>query len=182
LLRSAANLFRAQGYHATGLNQLVAEGGAPKGSLYFHFPGGKEQLAAESVRLSGEEVGGTLEAALAGVTEPASAVTLVLDRLGDELAASGYRRGCPVASVALDVAADSEPVREACAAVYDGWQAAIAGRLRTAGLPDPDGLAALVLSAVEGALLLARTRRDLAPLHAVRDHLTALLTAAPLHR
>lgn len=175
MVRTAAGLFRAQGYHATGLNQVLAEGGLPKGSLYFHFPGGKEQLAVESLRLSGEELGTGIAAALASTPEPAAALERVLALLGAHLVATDFREGCPVATVALDAAAQSEPIRVACADVYDSWQELVAGHLRAAGVPDADGLATVLVAAVEGAILLARTRRDVTPLQTVGTRLRALL-------
>jgi TetR/AcrR family transcriptional repressor of lmrAB and yxaGH operons len=174
-IRTAAGLFRAQGYHATGVNQVLAEGGLPKGSLYFHFPGGKEQLAVESLRLSGEELGSGISAALASTPDPAAALDRILALLGEHLVATGFREGCPVATVALDAAAQSEPIRAACADVYDSWEGLLAQHLRAAGMGDADGLATVVVAAVEGAILLARTRRDIAPLQVVGTHLRALL-------
>jgi TetR/AcrR family transcriptional repressor of lmrAB and yxaGH operons len=175
-IRTAAHLFRAQGYHATGLNQVLAEGGLPKGSLYFHFPGGKEQLAVESLQRAGEELCAAIAEAMRSGADPAEALEKVLALLGDHLVATDFREGCPVATVALDAAAQSEAIRAACAGVYDSWEALVADRLRAAGVDDADGLATVLVAAVEGALLLARTRRDVAPLHTVGAHLRALLT------
>lgn len=169
MVRTAADLFRAQGYHATGVNQVLSEGGAPKGSLYFHFPGGKEQLAVEAVALAGRDLGDALTAVLAAEPDPVEALTRALDLLGRELLGSGFRSGCPIATVALDAAADSEPIRVACEDVYASWQQVIAEHV------GDDDLATVVLAAVEGALLLARTRRSLDPLHAVGARLGALL-------
>ena len=176
VVRTAAGLFRAQGYHATGLNQVLTEGGLPKGSLYFHFPGGKEQLAVESLRQAGDELCAAMAATLGAAPDPATALERVLALLGEHLAATDFREGCPVATVALDAAAQSEPIRAACVGAYDSWEELVAGHLRAAGLPDPDGLATVLVAAIEGAVLLARTRRDLAPLHTVGAHLRALLT------
>jgi TetR/AcrR family transcriptional repressor of lmrAB and yxaGH operons len=92
-----------------------------------------------------------------------------LDLLGKDLLASDFRRGCPIATVALDAAADSEPIRVACEDVYASWQQVIA-----AHVGDED-LATVVLAAIEGALLLARTRRSLDPLHTVGARLGILL-------
>jgi TetR/AcrR family transcriptional repressor of lmrAB and yxaGH operons len=175
VLRTAAALFRAQGYHATGLNQVLSEGSLPKGSLYFHFPGGKEQLAVESVRLMGDELCGALEAVLEGTPDPVEALEQIVALLGEHLAASDFREGCPVSTVALDASAGSEPIRTACVGAYDSWESVIARHLRAAGLPDPEGLATVALAAIEGALVLARTRRDLTPLHAVATRLRGLL-------
>ena len=173
MLDTAAELFQTQGYHATGLTQLTTAGGAPKGSLYFHFPGGKEQLAAEAVRLSGERTGELLREVLAAAPDPATGSGRVVDVLANLLTESGFQRGCPLATVALDAAGESEPIREACEAGYASWHEGLAGYLTRQGLPAEraDGLATVVLAAIEGGLLLARTRRDVAPLRAVADHL-----------
>jgi TetR/AcrR family transcriptional regulator, lmrAB and yxaGH operons repressor len=169
MVRTAAALFRAQGYHATGLNQVLSEGGAPKGSLYFHFPGGKEQLAVEAVALAGNDLRDSLTAVLAAEPDPVKALTQALELLGRQLLASDFRSGCPIATVALDVASDSEPIRVACEEVYTSWQSVIAAHL------GDENLATVALAAIEGALLLARTRRSLEPLHAVGARLGALL-------
>ncbi|PXY30936.1 TetR/AcrR family transcriptional regulator [Prauserella muralis] len=175
MLDTAAELFHTQGYHATGLNQLLIEGGAPKGSLYFHFPGGKEQLAAEAVALSGQRLCAVLRSAFAGEADPGAGLAAVLDHLAESLTESGFRRGCPLSTVALDAAADSEPIRKACADGYASWQRAIEDALTGAGVPAPGAarLAVLAVASLEGALLLARTRRDLEPLRQVGEHLAA---------
>jgi TetR/AcrR family transcriptional repressor of lmrAB and yxaGH operons len=169
MVRTAAELFRSQGYHATGLNQVLAEGAAPKGSLYFHFPGGKEQLAVEAVALAGNDLRDALAAVLDAEPDPVKALSQALELLGKDLQASDFRRGCPIATVALDAAADSEPIRLACEEVYASWHSVI-----TAHIGDDD-LATVVLAAIEGALLLARTRRSLTPLHTVGARLGVLL-------
>lgn len=172
MVRTAADLFQAQGYHATGLNQVLAEGGAPKGSLYFHFPGGKEQLAAEAVALAGAELCAALRAVLAATPDPVAALGEVLRLLGDQLVASDFTRGCPISTVALDASTGSEAIRAACVDAYDSWQQVIADHLDRAGGAE---VAVVALAAIEGAVLLARTRRDLSPLHAVGARLGALL-------
>ncbi|GAA3830529.1 MULTISPECIES: TetR/AcrR family transcriptional regulator [Amycolatopsis] len=174
MVASAAELFHTQGYHATGLNQLVSAGGAPKGSLYFHFPGGKEQLAAEAVAFSSENMAALLRATLDSAPDAATAITRVIDALGRNLVGSGYRSGCPIATVALD-AGDSEPIRQACTDGYTSWHAVITEYLAGQGIAAGKAatLATIALSAIEGALLLAKTQHDLAPLHAVGEHLRA---------
>ena len=166
VLRTAAQLFRTQGYHATGLNQVLTEGGAPKGSLYFHFPGGKEQLAVESLRLSADEFRAELR--------DAGSLGAALEILGQRLVESDFREGCPIATVALDVASESPQIRQACVEAYDGWERLIAEYLTRAGVPQPAAMATVILAAVEGALLLSRTRRDLTPLREVAAHFETL--------
>jgi TetR/AcrR family transcriptional repressor of lmrAB and yxaGH operons len=177
MLDTAADLFHSQGYHATGLTQLITAGGAPKGSLYFHFPGGKEQLAAEAVRLSSERTGALLEAILRDAPDAVTAIDRTVEALASFLSESDFQRGCPLATVALDAAAESEPIREACAAGYSSWHEVLAAYLAGQRLSAErsDELATVVLAAIEGGLLLARTRRDLAPLRAVATHLHATL-------
>lgn len=169
MVRTAAELFRAQGYHATGLNQVLSEGAAPKGSLYFHFPGGKEQLAVEAVALAGNDLRDALTAVLDAQPDPVKALSQALELLGEHLLDTDFRSGCPIATVALDAAADSEPIRRACDEVYASWREVIAEHL------GDEDLATVALAAVEGALLLARTSRSLAPLHTVGARLGALL-------
>lgn len=172
MLRAAAALFRTQGYHATGLNQVVAEGEAPKGSLYFHFPGGKEQLAVESVAFSAAEVHATLR--------ERDDLDGALELFAEHLVASGFRNGCPVATVALDAAAESEPIRAACVTAYALWHDLLVEFLLRQGIAAQraPGLATTVLAAVEGALLLAKTQRDVAPLRQVAADMRVLLEGA----
>src|SRR5687767_7261632 len=129
VLRTAGDLFQRRGFHGTGLQQVLAESGAPKGSLYFHFPGGKEQLAAEAVALSGETIGAAIGRLIEQSDDTGTAVRALAELLGAGLEASGYERGCPVATVALDVAAHSEPIRASCDASFGRWLVLLEDRL-----------------------------------------------------
>jgi TetR/AcrR family transcriptional repressor of lmrAB and yxaGH operons len=173
MLDTAAELFQTQGYHATGLNQLLAAGSAPKGSLYFHFPGGKEQLAAEAVTLSGSRTGEQLAALAAAAPDPATAVEMIVEALAQELSTSNFRRGCPIATVALDAADESEPIRTACADGYLSWQDSLTDYLAIQGIGAPAELATVIIASIEGGLLLAKIQHDLAPLRAIGHHLSA---------
>ncbi|WP_338603499.1 TetR/AcrR family transcriptional regulator [Saccharopolyspora sp. SCSIO 74807] len=179
VLVTARELFGRQGFHATGVNQVLAEAGAPKGSLYFHFPGGKNQLAAEAVGQGADELCRVIDEILARTPDPAQAVREFAALLAARLADSDFLDGCPIATVALDADADSESVRTACGAGYDRWLASIRDHLVQSGedTAAAEELAVLVLSSLEGALLLARTRRDVAPLRQVADRIAALLAA-----
>lgn len=175
MLDSAAELFHKQGYHATGLNQLVAAGGAPKGSLYFHFPGGKEQLAAEAIRQSGERLCELLRAIVDKAPDPGTAIENVIDALAVSLEQSDFQRGCPISNVALDASQESETIRQACADGYSSWHTLIAGDLTRHGSTKGAELATVVLASIEGGLLLAKTLRDTAPLRGIAAHLRATL-------
>ncbi|ALO07535.1 putative transcriptional regulator, TetR family [Streptomyces venezuelae] len=173
LLDATQELVETAGYFGTGLNQVIAVSGAPRGSLYFHFPGGKDQLVGESVRRAGQAIGDALGEPAGTDPSPAEFVEGVLRHLGDRLAESGWRKGCPVATVALETAAANDPLQEVCSEVYSSWEAAL--RARLSSRPDADDLAVTVLALVEGALLLARAHRSRDPLERVARRLHTLL-------
>jgi TetR/AcrR family transcriptional regulator, lmrAB and yxaGH operons repressor len=170
LLEAAARLFREQGYAATGLKQITAEAEAPWGSLYHFFPGGKEQLGIETVGHSGarylrlfdlvyERTGGGADGAVRDMFQLSA----------DALEQSGWADGCPIATVALEAAGTSEPLRHACADVFAGWRAATARRFAAEGIEPAEDLATYVFAAFEGALILSRTGHDTGPLRVTAD-------------
>ncbi|MGW6025813.1 TetR/AcrR family transcriptional regulator [Streptomyces sp. NPDC055099] len=162
ILRTAADLFQRQGYGATGLNQVLAESGAPKGSLYFHFPQGKEQLAAEAVALAGGEMGARMASVVGSAGGAQDAVLGLGELLAQGLRESGFRDGCPVATVALEQAGGEGPLGDVCQVTYDSWLSGLAEAFRGWGAADDEAaeLADLVMSSLQGALLLAQVRRD----------------------
>ena len=111
MIRATARLMRRQGYAATGWRQVVADSATPWGSQFHHFPGGKEQLAAEAVALAGRRYEQLLRAALGG-RHPAEAVASWVELAAAELEASGWADGCPVATVALETAHTSAALAE----------------------------------------------------------------------
>jgi TetR/AcrR family transcriptional repressor of lmrAB and yxaGH operons len=172
---TTAKLLREQGYAATGVAQILEVSGAPKGSFYFHFPEGKEQVAAEALRLAGAEVEQGLRRLAAQTASPAELVKHFIDRQARVLAESGYRLGCPIATVALEMASESPVIRAACQEIFDSWLAALAEAF-TPRLGDrARATAEQVVMAVEGALLLSRVRHDPGPLRRTRDLLVAAL-------
>ncbi len=173
-------LLRRQGYAATGLSEIVERSGAPRGSLYFHFPGGKEELAVAAMERSGEALRRAIAATMQAPGATGEAVAALIDALAAGLEASGYRDGCPIATVALETAAGSELLRAAAARIFDAWLAELQDALRRDGVEPAaaERRAMLALSAIEGALLLSRARRDTAPLRAVRDELAQILSTA----
>ncbi|SEH00538.1 TetR/AcrR family transcriptional regulator, lmrAB and yxaGH operons repressor [Nonomuraea solani] len=173
LLDATQELLESGGYFGAGLNQVIAAGNAPRGSLYFHFPGGKDQLVGESVRRAGAAVGTALGEIADAAPTPEAMVESVLDFLGERLESSGWRKGCPVATVALEMAADNDPLQQACSEVYTSWEAALRAKLD--GRPDADDLAVTILALVEGALMLARAHRSREPLHRVGRQVRVLL-------
>jgi len=179
LVDATAVLLRRQGYHATGLSDIVAESGAPRGSLYFHFPDGKDQLARAALEAAGEEWRVRIEAVLADALDLGTAIDSIVKLLADDLESSGWDHGCPVAAVALE--STSATVRKTIAAHYASWQQGITDRLAGQfGIAPPIAaqLATVALAAIEGGLLLARVQRSRAPLVTVGHALRAMAVFA----
>src|SRR5215470_7624176 len=167
IVRRSAELFRRQGYTGTGVKQIVAEASAPFGSVYHFFPGGKEQLGAEVIRWSGAIYGQLIDAFFEPGADPVAATRAFFAAAADTLEESGYADACPIATVALEVSSTSEPMRQACAEVFDSWIQAAADRLATSGLTPGQArsLAISMLASLEGAFVLARALRSIEPLH-----------------
>jgi TetR/AcrR family transcriptional repressor of lmrAB and yxaGH operons len=173
---TTAQLLRRQGYTGTGLNEIVARSGAPKGSLYFHFPGGKEQLALAAMQRAGGQLRDAIAAILGSSDDLGEALARLLDTLAAGLERSDYRDGCPIATVALELASDSETLRAGACTAFESWLEPLEQRLTAAGLAAPLARrrALHVLAAIEGALILARATRGLESLEAVREELRGL--------
>jgi TetR/AcrR family transcriptional repressor of lmrAB and yxaGH operons len=177
LVEATAALLRKQGFHATGLSEIVAESGAPRGSLYFYFPGGKEELACAALEESGAMWRGLLDGVIDAAPDLGVAVERVCGVLADALAASGWESGCPLATVALEASTHSEKVRAVCADHYTAWEELIADKLHALGVARAEArrVATFGLAAIEGALLLAKVQRDPAPLVTTGKMLRELL-------
>jgi AcrR family transcriptional regulator len=181
ILQTSAELFRRQGFAGTGVKQIVAEASAPFGSIYHFFPGGKEQLGEEVIRSSGALYGQLIDLFYTPDADPVAATRDFFAAAAETLRQTDYADACPIATVALEVSSTSEPMREACAEVFEDWTATMAARLAASGLT-PGGARALALSLIcslEGAFVLARARRSTEPVEvagaaatgAVRDAL-----------
>jgi len=179
-ITSTQELLRRRGYAATGVNEIVARSGAPKGSLYFHFPGGKEELALAAMQRAAAQLSAIMEAILDGGDDLGQSLAKLIDALAAGLAASQFADGCPIATVALETANESEAMRAAAAAAFDSWLEVISRRLIAAGFDAAaaEQRALLMLAAIEGGLILARAKHDVAPLRALCPQLIALVDRA----
>jgi len=183
LVAATADLLRRQGYHATGLAEIVAESGAPRGSLYFYFPGGKDELACAALRAAGEQWRHRIDVAIRGLRDAGAVIDAIVELLASDLEASSFEHGCPVAAVALE--ATSPAVRAAIEEHYATWQATITERIVQFGLPKAIApqVATAALAMVEGAMLLAKVSRSRAPLviagQALRTMVAAFVATVP---
>src|SRR3954471_4420069 len=166
ILDVSADLFRRQGMAGTGIKQILRGADAPFGSLYHHFPGGKDELAAETIKRAGaqyaELVAGKL---LAGPDLPTN-IRDAFASAGQTLVDTDYADACPIETVALEVASTNEPLRLATAEVFESWFAGLSALLRSAGIAAPSAraLAQVIIAALEGAFVLARAARSTEPL------------------
>ncbi len=172
LVETAMRLFRRQGYANTGLNQILHDSAAPRGSLYHYFPGGKEALAEDAVHLAGNMVREMLEGLSAQKRSVRSFVKGYCETMAGWMEESGFRSGCPIATTMLETAPDSPALTAAGKAALEGWMEVIAGVFARAGHKPADAQrqARSLIGAVQGALILARIWRDAEPIRDVARH------------
>lgn len=175
ILFTTAELFRRKGYNGTGLKEIVAEAEAPFGSIYHHFPGGKEQLGGEVVRTAGAMYATLLPAVMEPQPNLVAGIHEFFRLAGEHLEESGWQDACPIATIALEVASVNEPLREATRDVFDSWIDAGTRILEAHGLDAPAArrLAIGMIAALEGAFILARAGRTVEPLHAAGELVAA---------
>lgn len=176
MLDSAIALFRERGVAATSLRDVVAHSGAPRGSIYHHFPGGKAELAEDATRRAGDLMS-LLIRGIVDSADPSAAVEAMVDHWSGVLLGSDFAATCPVAAAALSPD-ETAAARDAAGSAFAGWEEVLAAALAERGRPATEAAdqAALVVSAIEGALLVSRARRTDAPLRAVGRELVRQLT------
>ena len=175
IITTTCRLLELQGYRATGINEIIRESGAPKGSLYHYFPEGKDELAAEAIAHSAAAIAANIEGVLGEHADAAEAVTTFIRRLAGYVAASDFRQGGAITAVALEAASTNERLRLACRDGYRAWQRCFADKLRPAYGPRAERLAALIIAAIEGGIVLARSEQSEQPVLEVADEVEQLL-------
>ena len=189
LLTATNESFRRRGYHGTSLKHVTAAAPAPTGSLYHFFPGGKDELAAEVVTVSGAAYRELFETIADAAASPGDAVTDFFEGAATVLEETDFIDPCPIGTVAREVASTNEPLRQATARVFASWIDAATTRLHAAGVDNQEAerLATAIVAALEGAFVLARAQRDVNVLRAigtvmrraVDDALAAVAVDAP---
>ncbi|MEV0235618.1 TetR/AcrR family transcriptional regulator [Nonomuraea sp. NPDC050786] len=181
LVESMLELIQARGYSGTGLTTVTEHARAPKGSLYFHFPEGKEALGEKAVELAADQFRGLVTEMAAAAASPGEVLRGMVDVLIGILTGSDYRLGCPVSVVTLEMGAQSERLRTACAAAFESWIGPMTEQLAGRGhaRPAARALATTVVSALEGAVIVSRARRDVQALRDAAQVLGDLLDQPP---
>ncbi|MGJ5831611.1 TetR/AcrR family transcriptional regulator [Streptomyces ossamyceticus] len=180
IVAGAADMISRRGLSATSIREMAKHAEAPLGSTYHYFPEGKQQLATEAVRFTGEWVARSLRKELeAG---PAAGLSAFLDLWRGIVVGSDFHAGCPVLAVAIEEppADGVPPALVAAAEVFEQWEALLAASLREhgAGSEQAAQLATLVVAAVEGTVAMCRAKRSTQPLDHTAEQLQALISAA----
>lgn len=181
IIAATCDLLEAQGFHATGMSEIIQTSGAPRGSLYYYFPDGKEGLAAEAIARTGEAVAARIRANLTVGDCLISSFAHFADQIAAAVEGSGFRAGGPLTAVAMETATTSERLNLACRDAYNRLCGAFAEQLVGAGYEAPRAaeLAEFITAAIEGGIILSRTHHSGEPLRRIGRQIGRMLAASP---
>ncbi|MCA2998436.1 MAG: TetR/AcrR family transcriptional regulator [Rhodocyclaceae bacterium] len=170
-------VLRTRGYHGAGLSDVLVAAGAPKGVLYHHFPGGKSELAVSAIDVVVGQICVELDNMFQRTRDPVQALGVWLGGAQRSLEKSGFERGCPLATIALESSADDGEIRNALAQGFAAIRSRLVSVLVGSGLSEAKSrsLAALIVSAYEGALLQARVAGSVRPMRDTAEALIGLV-------
>jgi len=181
MVRTAAQLIRRQGVSGTGMREIVAEADAPRGSLQHYFPGGKEELVSDALLWMGDVAARRVRRSLSELESrtPSALLASIVENWQRDLTNEKFSAGCPLVAAAADTAGTSTQLRQVLRRAFDGWLEPLSEGLVELGVPleRADNLAVVIIAALEGAIILARVRRDLTPFEALVRELGPLLDA-----
>ncbi|MGE2713649.1 TetR/AcrR family transcriptional regulator [Mycolicibacterium litorale] len=182
ILTAAAELMRHRGYGAVGMKDIASASGAPIGSLYHHFRGGKVQIAREALVNAGAAYAMLIPTVVDGYTDLGAALEGIFEQAAQDMAATGFANMCPIASVAAEVADTVEELREVSAGIFTGWLDGSTAYFTARGLGAATArqVTLALVAALEGAFVLARTLRDTEPLLAAGRVLGPQFRGVPL--
>jgi TetR/AcrR family transcriptional repressor of lmrAB and yxaGH operons len=166
IIHAASNLFESNGYHGTGLNEIVRKAKAPKGSIYYYFPGGKEQIAMETILLAGRSFAEKIRLGLMQKQNASKGIRTFVNTLSLLLIASGYRSGGPLTLIASESATTNKRLNGACREAYALMRKAFKEMLSAYGIPSANAskLSVFITAAIEGGVILSRTYHSSKPL------------------
>jgi AcrR family transcriptional regulator len=181
MVRTAAQLIRRKGVSGTGMREIVIEADAPRGSLQHYFPGGKEELVSDALLWAGDLSARRIKRSFNELKSrtPSALLTSLVDGWRRDLTNEKFSDGCPLVAAAADTTATSDQLRLVLRRAFDGWLEPLSESLVELGVPSDrsDNLAIVVITALEGAIILARIRRDLSPFDALVLELGPFLDA-----
>ena len=165
ILEAAITLMKQSGLSGAGINQILAQSGAPKGSLYYYFPGGKQQIVIEALTLYADRVAGAFERALSSKTKPADKIRALFRFVADRFEDEAFGKSCAAGAVTLDLNADVATIQPVIEIIFKSWRAVIARHLPITNTARRESLAGLILSTIEGAYVRGRAERSTKPFH-----------------
>ena len=177
LIETAANLFETKGYHATGLNEILAESGAPKGSLYYHFPKGKEQLALEAIYLEGEKIKAHVQGSLQSFENPCDAIVSIIEFIAATIDNDQKTKGMTISLIALETYISSDILRNACLDVYASLENLYAEKLMQFGMNKEVAckLGCVISEMIEGGITYSLVRKNGNPLRLIAQQMPKLI-------
>jgi AcrR family transcriptional regulator len=180
ILAASGELMRRHGYAGTGIKAILQASGVPYGSLYHHFPGGKEEVGTATISEGGRVYLELVEAYITPDADLPTAIRALFDDAAEFVASTDYLDACPVATIAGEIASTSEPMRAAAAEAFTSWTDLLESRLMAAdvGRARAHEVAVELFCLIEGAFLLARTTRDTTSLTITARTAEALVRAA----
>ena len=177
IIHAASDLFEDRGYHGTGLDEIARRGKAPKGSIYYHFPGGKEQIAAEAILLAGRTLAERIRVELVKKRNTAEAIRTFVDTLSFFVEISGFRSGGPLTIMASETATTNKKLNQSCREAYNLVQEAFKEKLSVLGVraAQAAALSVGITATIEGGIILSRTYHSRKPLRTVAKLLGEML-------
>jgi len=177
LIETASKLFEIKGYYATGLNEILAESGAPKGSLYYHFPKGKEQLALESIISAGEKIKFKIKSALESIDNPVDAIVANIENVATVIDNEYKTNDMSVGLIALETYLTSEVLRSACEEVFISLENIYVQKLIKAGMNKDDAyeLGSVIAAMVEGGITYSLVKKSGGPLRLIAKQIPKII-------
>ena len=178
ILNTAAKLFQIKGFNATGLNEILKESKSPKGSLYYYFPDGKEQLALEAIQLANKSIIKRVGTALNEYSDPIKAIKYLINNIMNDLKKENKLQDISISLIALETYSSNEILREACKNVFMALSHVYAEKLLQNGFTEQkaEELGMAIETMIEGAITVSVTRKDTVPLATIGNIIGILLS------
>lgn len=179
ILAVAASLFQIKGYNATGLNEILKESGSPKGSLYYYFPNGKEELALEAIRLASKSIQMRIQTTLNQYSNPIEGIQSVIKNMTEDLKRDNKFKDMSISLIALETYLSSESLREACKEAFIDLQNLYSKKLIQSGLSNEIALelGTFIQVMIEGAITVSVTEKNATALLTVNKQVGILLNS-----
>lgn len=177
MLHSAVDVLRERGAAGVTIDEVLARSGAPRGSVYYHFPDGRNQILTEALRMAGDSITALIDEA--ATTGGIALIRTFVEFWDRSLVDDDFAAGCPVMAAAIGSGDDEPDLVGVAGTVFGHWRDAMARALMADGLEgaDAESLAITSIAALEGAVVLCRSTRSTKPLHDVAEQIEFLIKA-----